>query len=229
MHVIRSLIFYIFFYGGSVFLVLAAVASLSLFPSRLRGICDAWSAFHFWCVTRLVGMKVEITGDQPEGAAFYAIKHEAAFEAIDIPNRFTYPAGFAKKELFDIPGWGRAARTYGAIPVHRKEGAKALRNMLKEARPYINQDRPIIIFPEGTRVKHGERAKLQAGFAALYKLLGLPVIPVAVDSGRSYAKLWKRPETIRVHFGEPIPPGLPRAEVEARTHAAINALNLPPA
>ncbi len=229
MHVIRSLAFYIVFYGGSVLHVLAAFASVWLFPSRLRSICDSWGALHFWCVTRILAMRVEITGHQPSGPAFFAIKHEAAFEAIDLPYRYDFPAAFAKKELFDIPGWGRAGRMYGLIPVYRDQGAKALRMMLKQARPRVEEGRPIIIFPEGTRVQHGEQPKLQAGFAALYKLLGLPVIPVAVDSGRSYAKLWKRPAVIRMHFGEPIPPGLPREEVEARTHAAINMFNGPDA
>ncbi len=229
MHVIRSLVFYLVFYGGSVLHVLAAFVAIYLFPSRLRAICDSWGSLHFWCVMHILGLRLEITGHQPSGPAFFAIKHEAAFEAIDLPNRYDFPAAFAKKELFDIPGWGRAGRTYGLIPVYRDEGAKALRNMLKEARPRIAEGRPIVIFPEGKRVKHGERPKLQAGFAALYKLLGLPVIPVAVDSGKSYATLWKRPGVIRMHFGEPIPPGLPREEVEARTHAAINIFNNPPA
>jgi 1-acyl-sn-glycerol-3-phosphate acyltransferase len=74
-------------------------------------------------------------------------------------------------------------------------------------------------------VPHGERPALQAGFAGLYKLLGLQVVPVAVNSGPLYHRLWKRPGTITLQFGEPIEPGLPREEVEARVHAAINVLN----
>ncbi len=97
--------------------------------------------------------------------------------------------------------------------------------MVAEARSFAQTGRPLAIFPEGTRVPHGERPPLQAGFAGLYKLLGLPVVPVAVDSGRLYQHLWKRPGTITLQFGEPIAPGLPREEIEARVHAAINALN----
>ncbi len=83
----------------------------------------------------------------------------------------------------------------------------------------------LVIFPEGTRVPHGSAPKLQSGFAALYKALGLPVVPVAVDSGPLYHRRWKRPGTITIAAGEPIPPGLPRAEIEARVHEAINVLN----
>jgi 1-acyl-sn-glycerol-3-phosphate acyltransferase len=82
-----------------------------------------------------------------------------------------------------------------------------------------------VIFPEGTRVPHGSKPSLQAGFAGLYKLLGLPVVPIAVDSGLTYHRVIKRPGRITYKVGETIPAGLPREEVEARVHAAINALN----
>lgn len=225
MHILRSLAFYLAFYGGSVLFVLGAVIAAAMASTHLRPICDSWSQWHHWCVENLLGIRIEITGAKPVGTALYAVKHESFFEAIQVPALFDHPAGFAKKELFSIPGWGRAARAYGAIPVARDQGAKALRTMLKQAQPYIAAGRPIIIFPEGTRVPHGERPPLQAGFAALYKLLGLPVIPVAVNSGPIYEKTWKRPGTIRVHFGEPVPPGLPRDEAEARVRDAINLLN----
>ena len=86
--------------------------------------------------------------------------------------------------------------------------------------------RPIILFPEGTRVPHGEQPELRAGLAGLYKILGLPVIPVALDSG----KLWprgfvKRPGIVTLSVGAEIPPGLPREDIEARVHKAITALN----
>jgi 1-acyl-sn-glycerol-3-phosphate acyltransferase len=97
--------------------------------------------------------------------------------------------------------------------------------MLAEARGFAASGRPLVIFPEGTRVPHGERPALQAGFAGLYKLLGMPVVPVAVNSGPLYHRGWKRPGTITLHFGEPIEPGLLRDEIEARVIAAINVLN----
>ena len=101
----------------------------------------------------------------------------------------------------------------------------ALRTMMKAARGHIATGRPLAIFPEGTRVAHGTRPPLQAGFAGLYKLMNLPVVPVAVNSGPLYHRRWKRPGTLTFRFCEPIPPGLPRAEIEARVHAAINQLN----
>lgn len=225
MHVIRSLIFYAAFYGGSVFYVLSALVATPLAPRFVHPIGDAWSGWHHWCVENILGIKVAITGFQPEGTALFAIKHQSFFEALELPHLFNHPAGFAKQELFDIPGWGKAAAAYGAIPVAREDGAKALRTMLKDARMHIAAGRPMVIFPEGTRVPYGQQPDLQAGFAALYKMLKLPVIPVAVDSGRIYQNRWKKPGVIRVHFGEPIEPGLSREEIEARTKAAINIFN----
>ena len=225
MRIARSVLFYVAFYGGSVFFVLASVVLTLVAPHRLRPVPDAWSRFHRRCVTGLLGIRVREIGAKPAGPVLYAIKHESFFEAIELPNVLDHPVPFAKQELFSIPGWGRAAKAYGAVAVSRSEGAKALRSMVSEARAYAASGRPLAIFPEGTRVPHGERPPLRSGFAGLYKLLGLPVVPVAVDSGPLYQPLWKRMGTITLLFGEPIEPGLPREEIEARVHAAINVLN----
>lgn len=225
MAVLRSLLFYVAFYGGSVVFVLSAVVVAMVAPKGVRPVPDAWSRYHRACVELILGIRVREVGTKPAGPALYAIKHESFFEAIDLPHMLDHPVPFAKEELFSIPGWGRAASSYGAVSVARQEGAKALRKMVAEARAYAATGRPLAIFPEGTRVPHGTRPPLQAGFAGLYKMIGLPVVPVAVDSGLLYHRLWKRPGTITLQFGEPIEPGLPREEIEARVHAAINALN----
>lgn len=225
MAVVRSLLFYAAFYLGSAGYVAASLVALVVAPSRLRRVPDAWSRFHRACARHLLGIRVREEGVRPDRPVLYAFKHESFFEAIDLPTSLDHPVPFAKRELFAIPGWGRAARAYGSVPVARAEGAKALRAMVAEARRYSGTGRPLILFPEGTRVPHGERPLLQSGFAGLYKLLGLPVVPVAVNSGPLYHRLWKRPGTITYRFGETIEPGLPREEVEARVHAAINALN----
>ena len=225
MNVLRSLLFYAVFYAGTVYYVSLSVLMAWFSPRHLRQFPDAWSRFHRTCMRRLLGITVRETGARPEGTALYAIKHESFFEAIDLPNTLDHPVPFGKEELFKIPGWGHAAKTYGAVTVMRDQGAKGLRAMLAEARTYIDSGRPLVIFPEGTRIPHGERPPLQSGFAGLYKMLGLPVVPVAVDSGPLYHRWWKRPGTITLQFFEPIEPGLPRAEIEARVHAAINALN----
>jgi len=227
MNVLRSLAFYAVFYTASIYYVLGSVLMAAVSPRNVRHFPDAWSRFHRTCMRVLLGIEVRETGSRPDGPALYALKHESFFEAIDLPNTLDYPVPFGKEELYRIPAWGRAAKAYGSVTVHRTQGAKALRSMLAEARTFIGTGRPLAIFPEGKRVPHGTRPPLQAGFAGIYKLLGLPVVPVAVDSGPLYHRWWKRPGTITLHFGEPIEAGLPREEVEARVHDAINVLNAP--
>ena len=223
--VFRSLAFYAVFYGMTVPYVLVALLALPFGAKSLRAVANSWSAFHRACVRHILGIEVIEEGERPRGAAFYAFKHESFFDALDLACTLQNPVAFAKVELFKIPLWGRAARAYGTVPVARKEGAKALRFMLAEAERQKAAGRPFAIFPEGTRVLHGSQPPLRPGFAGLYKLLGLPVVPVAIDSGPLYAGFWKKRGRITVRFGEPVPPGLPRAEVEQRVHAGINALN----
>lgn len=226
---LRSLAFYVLFYGGSVFLVSASVVAVLARRRWLAPIVGRWGHWHLWCVEHLLGIAVVLDGELPQGPVLIAVKHEAFFEAIDTPRLFTHPAVFAKQELFRIPGWGFSALTYGLIPVAREKGARTLREMLALAKQRLGEGRPLVIFPEGTRVAIGTRPPLQAGFAGLYKLLNLPVVPIAVDSGRLYHHVVKRPGQITYKVGEAIPAGLAREEVEARVHAAINALNPAPA
>lgn len=224
MLILRNLAFYLSFYLISPFYVLAALVAAPFSSAVLRTVVAKWSRFHRDCL-RLAGVRVVVEGAMPEGAVLLAIKHESFFEAIDAPGFFDNCAPFAKQELAWIPGWGLAASRYGMVWVARDQGATALRTMIREAKARIADGRPLVIFPEGTRVRHGQRGPLQAGFAGLYKMLGLPVVPVAVNSGPIYHHGLKRPGTITYRFAEPIPPGLPREQMEARVTEAINALN----
>ena len=225
MLLLRNFAFYLVFYLGSAIITLGAYATSRLDQGIFRSIVHAWSRLQRWSLTHLLGSRVVIEGAPSGEPALYAIKHESFFEAIDACALLPLPVVLAKAELFRIPVWGSVARAYGLIEVDRDAGAKALMTMMRQAKAAVAAGRPLIIFPEGTRVPHGERRELQAGFAGLYKVLGLPVVPVAVDSGPTYQRGLKPPRPITYRFGEPIPAGLPREEIEARVLDAINALN----
>ncbi|MBX7528075.1 lysophospholipid acyltransferase family protein [Qipengyuania vesicularis] len=225
MLLLRNLLFYPLFYLGSFLITAASLASAPFSLAAFRRRVRDWGRWQRWCLKHFIGADLVIEGKPQEEPVLYAIKHESFFEAIDAPALLGAPSVFAKKELFAIPGWGHAALAYGLIPVARDQGARMLMAMIRSAKRMVADGRPLVIFPEGTRVPHGERRPLQAGFAGLYKMLGLPVVPVAVRSGPVYHHWLKRPGTITYRFGEPIPPGLPRAEVEQRVVDEINALN----
>jgi 1-acyl-sn-glycerol-3-phosphate acyltransferase len=222
---LRNAAFYLVFYSGSLLYTSVAFVSRWFSDSASKRTVRGWAFFHRWCVRYLIGCRFKIEGAPLDKPALYAVKHESFFEAIDAPALFLRPSVFAKQELFAIPLWGRAALDFGLIPVVREGGAKTLMTMIRRAREMSEAGRPLVLLPEGTRVPHGSAPPLQAGFAGLYKALGLPVVPVAINSGAAYHRWLKRPLPIVYRFGEAIPPGLPRQEAEARVHAAINALN----
>lgn len=224
---LRSLLFAPLFYAGTVICVLLAGAGALVSDRLMRAAVNGWGWQHRLLARFVLGQKIRVIGDLPQGPMLYVFKHESMFETIDLLCLFGHPIAIAKQELLDIPGWGTLARHYGMIGLRRSEGAKALRQLKREVADAIGSGRPICLFPEGTRVPHGQSPPIRSGFAALYQLLGLPVVPVAVDSGRLSPRnsFLKRPGVVTYKVGEIVPPGLPRAEAEARVHAAINALN----
>lgn len=226
MDALRTWVFRIFFYAMSIVMVsLAPVAAL--FGTRvLRAHANCWAWQLQWLVRTIIGARLRIEGHVPEGQMLFAGKHESYFEALELTRMLRAPATVMKRELTRIPLWGWAAQRYGTIVVDRAANASALRSMMRAAKKARATGRSVLIFPEGTRVPPGEAPPLRSGFAGLYRALDLPVVPVAVRSGRVWPRkgLMHKGEIV-FRFGEPIPAGLPRREIEARVHAAINALN----
>ena len=224
---IRSLMFYLVFYSGTVLVVIASAVALLGSDERFRSTVDLWARWHRFCMRHILRQTVRLEGEMPTGPVFVAIKHESYFEAIDLARLLHRPGVFAKAELMRIPVWGMVGNRYGLVEVQREQGAKALRHMMAAAKKISAEGRPLVIFPEGTRIAAGETPRLQAGFAGIYKLLGLPVVAIAVDSGTLYKPWLKRPGVITYRIVDVVPPGLPRDEAEERVRLAINAFNRP--
>ncbi|MEO6580855.1 MAG: lysophospholipid acyltransferase family protein [Sphingomicrobium sp.] len=223
---LRSAVFAFLFYLGTLCYVMSVIA-VSPFGSRpVQRQVHAWSAYHYWLVRHILGISFEWDGEVPAGPYLIAVKHQAMVEAVDTLRFARGPVVVMKRELTDIPLFGWVTLRYGAISVDRQAGAKALRVMMASAKAAVASGRAVLIFPEGTRVAPGQAPSLQPGFAGLYRALRLPVVPVAHDSGILWPRKGpKRPGTIHFKVGEVIPAGLKRDEIEARVHAAINALN----
>lgn len=171
-----------------------------------------------WGLAHIAGINRKVTGlgHLPPGPAIIAAKHQSMWETLALNVVLKAPCYVLKKELKYVPIFGWWTTRCGFIYIDRKAGAAALKQMVAAAEKAIAAGKThIIIFPEGTRVKPGETGRYQPGVAALAKALHLPIVPVAHNSGSH----WRHhegdmiPGTITLHFGEPISPELPRAEL----------------
>lgn len=222
---LRGALFTVLFYLATAFFVVTGLIA-SIFSHRLAlKMVRGWSATHEILAEELLGVHACIEGDIPPGPHLVAVKHQSMYETLAMVRIARSPVIVIKRELADIPFFGWMTRRYGIIAVDRSAGSKALRQMIAEGEIARASGRSVLIFPEGTRVAPGEAPPLQSGFAALYRVLGMPVVPVAMDSGRLFGRSEpRRSGIVTFRIGEVIPPGLPRAEIERRVHAGINAL-----
>jgi 1-acyl-sn-glycerol-3-phosphate acyltransferase len=229
MALVRSLLFAAIFYPATVIWVLAGIVATPFGRRPTLAVVLSWVELHHSLTEHVLGIRSLVDGILPRGAYLFAVKHQSMYETIEMVRLTHLPVIVMKQELADIPLFGFLTRQYGVIPVERSAGAKALREMVAAGKEAIAAGRPVAIYPEGTRVRVGKMPELKSGFAAMYRALGLPVVPVAVDSGRLWGRgLVHQAGTVTFKVGDTIPPGLKRAEVEERVHAAINALELGP-
>ena len=160
----------------------------------------------------IAGIKIEIRGQQyiNQTSGIYAGKHQSAVETYTLTTYLKRASMVMKKELAYIPIFGWAQAFYGLIPVDRSAGSVAMKNMLRQAKKMVSANRPIIIFPEGTRRSPGQEPAYKPGVALLYQHLNLPVIPIASNTGFFWARnsFIRRPGKIIYEFLPPIAPGL---------------------
>ncbi len=164
----------------------------------------------------IAGIKIEVRGTQyiNQNEGIYAGKHESAMETYVLTTFVKKATLIMKKELTYIPIFGWAQAFYGIIPVDRSAGSAAMKGMLRSAKEKVAQNRPIIIFPEGTRRKPEQEPAYKPGVALLYQHLNLPVIPIATNTGMFWGKnsFLRYPGTVVFEFLPPIAPGLDKKE-----------------
>ena len=229
---LRSFLFNVGWYAGTT--IIAIVGSpILLMPRRF---VVAWSLFWidfclWWLrVTCRLTHRVGGLENMPAGPVIFACKHQSSWETLAFSRLFPGAATVMKRELVLIPVVGWAMARVGNIAVERGDGSKALRGLVKQARATLAEGRSILIFPEGTRVAVGDERPYQVGTAALYRQLGVPVVPVALNSGLFWGrrKFIKRPGVIDVEILPAIPPGLSRdvfmTTLRERIEGATNRL-----
>jgi 1-acyl-sn-glycerol-3-phosphate acyltransferase len=229
MTVLRSLLYAAIFYPATVVWVLSGIFVMPFGRRPTLAVVLSWARLNHRLSERILGIRSRLIGTLPDDPCLIAVKHESMYETLEMIRLSNLAMVVIKRELADIPLFGTLTRRYGVIPVERSAGAKALREMVAAGKEAVADGRGVIIFPEGTRVPAGQAPPLRPGFAGLYRALGLPVVPVAMDSGRLWGRgLIHRSGTVSFLVGETIPAGLNRDEIEQRVHAAINALQSRP-
>ncbi len=233
MTFLRSLLFNLAFYGLTT--ILAFLLVPCLVASRTA---QAAGRFWGWLTHKLLyiaGLTHRNEGDRHLGAqVIYAVKHQSAWETLILYWQLGAPVVVLKKELMYIPVLGWFFAKAGCIALDRKAGMAALRHLRTQAEKTKRSGRSILIFPQGTRVRANQPHPYQIGVFALYEQTGLPVIPVALNSGQFWSRrgFTKKPGQICVSYLQAMPAGLKRKvfmqqleqQIETRTSELEAAL-----
>ncbi len=215
MLVFRSLLFNIAFYINIVVWMIVLLPTFLLPRRMFMRAVQAWAKSSLWLMRVLAGTAVEYRGLEriPAGGFVVASKHQSLWETFALLPVFDDPTFILKRELRWIPMFGWYTRKADCIPVDRKAGSQALLAMTAKAREEVRDGRQILIFPEGTRRPAGAPPAYKYGVSHLYKSLGVPCLPLALNSGLYWPrrKFIRRPGTIVLEILEPIPAGLERA------------------
>ena len=225
---LRSALFNAYFFALTFVLCLAGVPLRWMAPWRTVALARLWARLALAGLRWLCGIRLVVLGQEhlpPRGPMLIAAEHQSAFDTIVWHVVVPAPAYVVKRELMRLPLFGPLLRHGGQIGLDRAAGAAALRGLLRDTERAVAEGRSVVIFPQGTRTAPGERVPLHPGIAAQAARTHLPVIPVATEPGRYWGRraFRKRPGTIRIIVGVPIPPGLARADLLARIEAAWQA------
>jgi len=209
VRILRSLLFYLIL--AFVTPVWACICFLALpLPYNQRYfITSRWNVFTIWLAKVICGVRYRIKGYEnlPDAPVVLLCKHQSAWETIFILYSMPRPLSFVlKKELLYIPFFGWALGALRVIPIDRKQGMKALRQVNDQGKKRLDEGQWVIMFPEGTRMPVGERGKYRSSGTKLAIDSGALVVPIAVNSGECWPKdsFVKKPGLITVSIGKPI-------------------------
>lgn len=209
---IRSVIFNLAFYTFLFLLMLFALPIFLLPWKWVWWMPTTWARTSLWMLRVLAGVKFELRGieNKPEGGVLIASKHQSTWETFVLLFVAERPAYLAKRELFMIPFFGWYLSRFRQISVNRARGSSALKSMIPQARAAVKDGRDVVIFPEGTRRTPGDPPSYKFGVTALYRILKVPVVPVALNAGVFWPRrtFLRYPGTIVMEILPPIEPGL---------------------
>ena len=236
MQFIRSLIFNIFLYVGLIIIFILAIPTLML-PSKFTLFFGRVSARYIVLLLKIIlNTNVKFHGVENLKKVdnfFIASAHQSMFETFALQIPLNGPIFILKKELLNIPLFGWYLRKIGSIAIVRQTTTKENLNFFDKIKETIDKSkRPLLIFPQGTRVKLDERPPFKKGASRIYKALNLPCIPVALNTGKVWPKnsFMKYTGDIHISFLEPIMPGKESdefiKEIEDKIYTEIKKLEI---
>ena len=216
MLLVRSLLFNLFLYMGIIVVFLIAIPTL-LLPTKITLIFGKFLGHYVVFVVRIfLNTKVEFKGIEniPKNEKYFvASAHQSMFETFALQSVLDYPVFILKKELLKIPLFGQYLKKIKSIEIVRDTTTKDNLNFFDKVAAIIkNESRPLLIFPQGTRVKIDEQTPFKKGVGRIYEALNISCVPIALNSGKVWPKkgIIKYPGKITISFLEPIKPGLKR-------------------
>jgi 1-acyl-sn-glycerol-3-phosphate acyltransferase len=213
-----------------------AVLSVAIFalPYRSRySVIRQWPRFFVWWLKVVCGVKYEVLGleNMPSRPTIVFSKHSSTWETFFLTTVFRPQVWVLKRELLRVPffGWGLAM--LDPIAIDRSAGRSAMDQVIEQGRERLARGCWVIVFPEGTRIPTGTRQRYKPGGARLAVETGVDVVPVAHNAGDFWPrrKFMKRPGTITVSIGPPLPsagrtPNQLMAEIEAWIEAEVGRI-----
>lgn len=220
--------FLVVFYFTSALVLIFTIIGIFMPYKKFRFFVNTFTKNMEFSLNKICKIDIQIKkklGKDLENGYIYASKHQSVFETIFFNSLFYNPVYILKKELLSIPLFGSYLKKLGMIAIDRKQGIKSIKYVNDQATKLINK-RPIVIFPEGTRTKYGDKPDLKPGIYSIYKNLGKPVVPIALNTGKFWPKNNQMLSgTIVIEFRKPIQPGLSKEDFLLKLKNEINSLN----
>ena len=232
---IRNILFTVFFFLGIIFISILFLPALimpqgvTLIGGKIMG---QWTKF---CLRIFLLVKINIIGKENiinNEKFFIACSHQSMFETFFLQIIFNSPIFILKKELLKIPIFGNYLKKIGSISINRNKTTKENLGFFDEiVKAVSDTKRPLLIFPQGTRVLPEERPKFKKGTGRIYETLKIKCQPVAVNSGYVWPKnkSLSRNKTITVSILNPIDPGLNKEEflnlLENNIYSELDKIN----
>ena len=231
MQFLKSLLFNFFVYLGIVLVFVIAIPTL-LMPNKVAIYCGKFLAHYIiFLLGFILGSKVIFHGLENLKKVdnfFVASAHQSMFETFALQIPLDGPIFILKKELLNIPLFGWYLRKINSIAIIRETTTKENLNFFDKIKKKLEDNkRPLLIFPQGTRVKVDEQPPFKKGVGRIYKALNLPCIPVALNTGKVWPKnsFMKYSGDIHISFLEPIMPDKDNdeftKEIENKIYAEI--------